>query len=143
MRAKYCCFCCLVFACLVLFCWLIFACDAFLYARNLFVKKNKQVWNCLDTLIVLYYYGLDECFSFLKIVFDSFRFLADVLNDLVLLFWGKPRFRFWLICLVLQKNSEVFRNSIASRKVNKYSLTCRMTTRNVLNDIYSEPCPLL
>ena len=42
--------------CLILFCCFIFACDVFLRARNLFVKKNKQVWNCLDNLIVLYYF---------------------------------------------------------------------------------------
>ena len=28
--------------CLILFCWFIFACDVFLCALNLFVKKNKQ-----------------------------------------------------------------------------------------------------
>ena len=41
---------------LFLFCWFIFACDVFLYAQNLFVKKkNKQAWNCLDNLSLLYY----------------------------------------------------------------------------------------
>ena len=27
----------------------------FLCAQNLFVKKNKQAWNCLDNLILIYY----------------------------------------------------------------------------------------
>ena len=42
--------------CLILFCCFIFACDVFLCARNLFVKKKKQVWNCLYNLIILYYF---------------------------------------------------------------------------------------
>ena len=63
-------------------------------------------------------------FSFLKIFLDWFTFLEDVLNCLVLLFCyflpliiGKFRFRFWLTYFVLQKNSGILRNSIASRKV--------------------------
>ena len=45
-------FCSLIFVLLVYVClWV------FLYARNLFVKKkNKQVWNCLDSLNSLYYW---------------------------------------------------------------------------------------
>ena len=32
-------------------------CDVFLCVQNLFVKKkNKQAWNCLINLIILYYY---------------------------------------------------------------------------------------
>ena len=42
----------LFFVRLVLFCSFIFACDAFLCAQNIFVKKKKKlVWNCLDNLI--------------------------------------------------------------------------------------------
>ena len=42
--------------CLILFCWLIFACECFC-AREIFSwKKNEQAWNCLDNLILLYYW---------------------------------------------------------------------------------------
>ena len=37
--------------CLILFCWLVLVWFAFLYARNLFIKKNKLVWNCPNNLI--------------------------------------------------------------------------------------------
>ena len=43
-----------------MFCYLVFACDIFLYAQNLFVKKkevNKQTQNCPDSLI---YYTTDR-----------------------------------------------------------------------------------
>ena len=46
----------LVSVCLILFRWFIFACDVFLGARNLFVKKkNKQARNCHKNLILPYY----------------------------------------------------------------------------------------
>ena len=41
--------------CLILFCWLMSACECFCCARNIFVKKIKQAWNCLDNRILQYY----------------------------------------------------------------------------------------
>ena len=55
VRAKNCCFSCLVFA-FFLICWLVLVWFSFLYAQNIFMKKNKQAWNCLDNLILVYYW---------------------------------------------------------------------------------------
>ena len=41
----------LFFISLFLFCWLVLVWFAFSCAKNVFVKKNKVAWNCLDDLI--------------------------------------------------------------------------------------------
>ena len=69
---------------LFLFCYLIFACDVFLCARNLFLKKNKQAWNCLDSLNLQYYWGVPLSTHLSRIYLYALIFICDHLWESLL-----------------------------------------------------------
>ena len=65
------------------------ACFTFWYfscVRNLFVKKDKQAWNCLDNLIFLYYWRVSLSMRLLRIYLCTFIFICDHLWTSLLIY---------------------------------------------------------
>ena len=69
---------------LFLFCYLIFASDVFLCARNFFIKKNKQAWNCLDNVNLLYYLRVPLSTHLSRIYLYELLFICDHLWESLL-----------------------------------------------------------
>ena len=106
-----------------------FACECFLCTRNLFVKNNKQAWNCLDNLISLYYSKpflstVNKCIITITVIINVKSFLERhffriSINSFLkkTFFYEKKLFcvqplwctakldKFYVIYLVLRRNS--------------------------------------
>ena len=82
----------------------------FLCTRNLFVKKKKkkQAWNCLDNLILLYYWWKHEIISFYPNSIGNF----DVKMKLYLIFPNHMSENFWFLKLQYLK-TEVWSSFLA------------------------------
>ena len=76
----------------------------FFYTQKLFLEKNKQAWNCLDNLIMLYYWRVPLSTCILRIYLYTFIFICDHLWESILFM------EIFLICdfLSLYENKQIY-----------------------------------
>ena len=95
---KNCCFCCLVLAYFCFVSWfLLMTC---FFGREIFSsKKNKQAWNCLDNLIILYYLRVPLSTHLPRIHLYALIFICDHLwESLLFMKIFLNLFLFMIIC---------------------------------------------
>ena len=102
-RMKNCCLRCLVLACFCFVSWfLLVMCFC---AREIFLskkkkkKKNRQAWNCLDNVIILYYWGVPLSIHLSRIYLYARIFIFDHLwESLLFMRIFLNLFLFMIIC---------------------------------------------
>ena len=96
---KNCCLCCLVLAYFCFVCWFLLVTCFCAHETFSSKKKNKQAWNCLDNLNILYYWGVPLSSHLLRIYLHALIFICDHLRESLLFMriFLKP-FLFMIIC---------------------------------------------